>query len=169
MPKPMSMPFGSVRAHAALGETADGDATPAGGVADGVLGDAGREHRRQVETGVVLRTGQEDARVDPVGDELPDDLVTGPVDTAHPTQMPVEVSLLDEAVQRELAEARRLHAEQLPPCDRASTSGSGIATKPSRSDGDSVLENVPTYATLPDRSRRCNGSSGRSVWRNSES
>ncbi len=32
--------------------------------------------------------------------------------------MPVEVSLLDEAVQRELTEARRLHAEQLPPCDR---------------------------------------------------
>ncbi len=84
MPKPMSMPFGWSGPHAALGEAADGDAAPAGGVADGVLGDAGRQHRRQVETGVVLRTGQEDARVDPVGDELPDDLVTGPVDTRAP-------------------------------------------------------------------------------------
>ena len=115
----------SVGADTALGEAADRHPAPAGLVADGVLGDVGRQHRRQVEAGVILGTGQERACVDTVGDELPDDLVAGPIDATHPPQMLVEVPALDEAVQRELAESRRLHAEQLPPGDRRVDQGFG--------------------------------------------
>ena len=44
-----------------------------------------------------------------------------------------------------------------------SNSGGGTTVKPSRTDGENVLENEPTYTTRPFASRAWRGSSGRST------
>ncbi len=118
MPKPMSMPFGRSGRTQHSAKLLMAIPRRRAWSRIGVLGHVGRQHGRQVEAGVVLGAGPEQAGVDRVGDELPDDVVAGPVDAPHPAQMPVEMPLLDEPQQRELAERRRLHAEQLPPRDR---------------------------------------------------
>ena len=78
------------------------------------------------------------------GDLRGDEVVTGSVDPARATEVAIEVAVGDEPASAAWVRWGGWVSVSVRAAHKASTSGSGTTAKPSRSEGDSVFENVAT-------------------------